>query len=72
MVKTINLGLIPVLNNLSAENWFQPYGMIEDAFFNILFYILFEVVLTVIDTPQYIKVLRRIGEKALGKRSLLT
>ncbi len=49
LVKVLNIGLIPLVNNLNFDEWFTSYGLIEDTFFNVLFYIIGEVVFTAID-----------------------
>lgn len=49
LVKSINVGIIPLMNNLEYSLWFADYGLIEDCFFNILFFILGESLFTVID-----------------------
>ena len=72
LVKTINIGLIPILNHTDTTTWFSPWGLAEDCFYNILFFIFGEVVYTFIDFPHFIKLGRRQYYKYLGNQCSMT
>lgn len=71
-VKSLNLALIPLINSWDFSNWFVEYGLIEDCFYNILFYIIGEISLTAIDATHYVKILQRWWEKRKGENSSMT
>ena len=69
----INIGLIPLLNNSDFETWFSEYGLVEDTFFNILFYIAGEIIFTLIDMFQLFQYVRRFYERHIrGEKCTLT
>ena len=69
LIKAINTGLVPLLNNYDFENWFGPYGLIEDTFLNILFYIIGEIVFTAVDMVQCAQYGQRWFHKKRGEKS---
>jgi len=61
------------LNNQDFDTqWFGPYGLIEDTFFNVLFYIVGEIVFTAIDFVQCGQYVQRWFHKKRGDKSYLT
>ncbi len=58
LVKFINVGIIPVVVNWDFKYWFHPYGLTEDTFFNVLFWVAGEVLFVFFEPYHFIRIVR--------------
>ena len=58
LVKFVNIGIIPLIVNQKFSTYFTEFGLTEDAFANITFWIAGEVIFVFLEPAHFIKIFR--------------